>query len=86
MAAAAPAGIAPKADPDPEPDELSPSERRFVWQQRVFVVLNNFCWAVQRPVRTFKTRSDFLLTFCAPSAHFLRIPCSILLRIPSVSG
>ena len=30
-------------------DELSAADRRFIRQQRVFMVLNNFCWAIQRP-------------------------------------
>ena len=25
------------------------ADRRFIRQQRVFMVLNNFCWAIQRP-------------------------------------
>ena len=30
-------------------DELSAADRRFIRQQRLFMVLNNFCWAIQRP-------------------------------------
>jgi hypothetical protein len=30
-------------------DELTSSERAFLYKQRLFVALNNFAWAVQRP-------------------------------------
>ena len=33
----------------PLTDELTPSERGFLRKQRIFVALNNFAWAVQRP-------------------------------------